>query len=609
MFAVFIVTYGLLWQWIHPAVARRSPDAIAASQHKSALPQSCATETSVEIPSCESIRAGFEALAEQTADSSIASAGNLSCESIRAIYGELAGKRAFLLDERERNRIVGGHEAPPHSWPWQVTLQVVTMPICGGALLTPNWVISARHCFLRYSNVQLWKVVAGKHDLQNREEAGQQISKISKIIPHKDYSKKTKVNDVALLKLETPFYFTNYVRPITIVNEPIELPRICTITGWGSTKETGPRVPRLQEVNITVLNQHTCIDLYGGRVTESMLCAGDVEGGVDACQGDSGGPLSCYCGDRYKLVGVVSWGVGCGRAQKPGVYTNLQRYTNWIESTMKAEISPKSEESSDRIADICGLAGIPPWGLGSGFAQVKWVDGEPRVEPVSEARAHSWPWQVSLQADGRHCCSGSLIHRRWVLGPGRCVCRDGGKVDTVMLGAHRLWLSTSPTFRIQAFEPSPVKQTKSPASSDLMLIKIRGTVHFGLTITPVCLPDKGTKLDGSWSCVTTGWEMGKFSAISPYIHHQARLQLLDQSSCKGRWGNEFSEEIHLCADAAGSVGCMGNSGGPLLCHNKDVYYLFGLMTWGSGLCDASSPAVFTRVSAFQSWITQITGES
>ncbi|XP_061085768.1 ovochymase-1 isoform X1 [Conger conger] len=605
MFAVFIVIYAFLWQWIHTAVA----DSISTSEQTSAQTQANSASSSVQILSCESIRASYEALAEQTPDSVNASAGNLSCESIQTIYEGLAGKRAFLQDQTGRLRIVGGDEAQAHTWPWQVTLQVVTMPACGGAILTPNWVISARHCFLSHSNIRLWKVMAGKHDLKNKEEACQQVSKISKIIPHEGYSRQTKSNDLVLVKLETALRFSDCVRPITIVNEPLEASSACTVTGWGSTEEYGPRTEKLQEVNVTVLSPGACSHFYPGRMKKRMICAGDAKGGVDACQGDSGGPLSCYCGDRYKLVGVVSWGVGCGRAKKPGVYTDLQRYTGWIKSAIKAELSPDLDESSDRVAGLCGVAAVPPWGLGSAVAGVQQVDGEAWVGPVSEARPHSWPWQVSLQARGLHCCSGSLVHRRWVLAPTLCPCRFSWTVDTVLLGAHRLWLSTSYSFGICASNTSHVNQTGSPPSSDLMLIRIQGAVDFGLTVAPVCLPDAGTKLDGSWSCITTGWELGRFSAICPNILHQARLQLLKESSCRRRWGEDFSEESHLCADAAGSVGCMGNAGGPLLCQNGGAFHLFGLMTRSGGDCDADSPAVFTRVSAFRSWITQITGES
>uniref|UniRef100_A0A8C7X2A3 trypsin n=1 Tax=Oryzias sinensis TaxID=183150 RepID=A0A8C7X2A3_9TELE len=126
----------------------------------------------------------------------------------------------------------------------------------------------------------------------------------------------------------------------------------CTITGWGSTQESedsfipglgahesslknallsdGPRVNRLQEVNVSILAFDVCNEYYKGRIMPSMFCAGKDQGGLDACQGDSGGPLSCFTGTRHKLAGVVSWGVGCGRARKPGVYSKLQQHILWM---------------------------------------------------------------------------------------------------------------------------------------------------------------------------------------------------------------------------------------------------------------------------------------
>uniref|UniRef100_A0A3B5ANU9 trypsin n=1 Tax=Stegastes partitus TaxID=144197 RepID=A0A3B5ANU9_9TELE len=102
----------------------------------------------------------------------------------------------------------------------------------------------------------------------------------------------------------------------------------------------GPRVNRLQEVNVTILPSDACNRFYSGRIQNSMFCAGRDTGGVDACQGDSGGPLSCFNGGRYELAGLVSWGVGCGRARRPGVYTRVQQHTEWIRDTMSESPTP-----------------------------------------------------------------------------------------------------------------------------------------------------------------------------------------------------------------------------------------------------------------------------
>uniref|UniRef100_A0A3B4AU71 Peptidase S1 domain-containing protein n=1 Tax=Periophthalmus magnuspinnatus TaxID=409849 RepID=A0A3B4AU71_9GOBI len=180
---------------------------------------------------------------------------SLCCPCCRSTH-DLAGLRSFLPETEEETRIIGGEEALFHSWPWQVSLTFITMPACGGAILSPFWVLSAAHCFRRF--------LAGKHDLDNLNE------------------------------------------------------------------KDGPRVNKLQEVNVTLLPSEVCNKYYVGRILDTMFCAGKEEGGADACQGDSGGPISCFNGSRYELAGVVSWGVGCGRAKKPGVYTRIQNVISWI---------------------------------------------------------------------------------------------------------------------------------------------------------------------------------------------------------------------------------------------------------------------------------------
>uniref|UniRef100_A0A8B9S8A6 Transmembrane serine protease 4 n=1 Tax=Apteryx owenii TaxID=8824 RepID=A0A8B9S8A6_APTOW len=99
-----------------------------------------------------------------------------------------------------------------------------------------------------------------------------------------------------------------------------------------------PRATRpstLQEAKVKLIDTRSCnLAAYHGDVTEKMLCAGLPQGGVDTCQGDSGGPL-LYLHDRWQVVGIVSWGQGCGTPSTPGVYTSVQAYLNWIYTLAK----------------------------------------------------------------------------------------------------------------------------------------------------------------------------------------------------------------------------------------------------------------------------------
>ncbi|XP_050964073.1 ovochymase-1 [Labeo rohita] len=512
-----------------------------------------------------------------------------------------AGVRAFTPEEdEEESRIIGGQEAWAHSWPWQVSLQYSDMPACGGAILDLRWVITACHCFKRYKKASLWNAVVGMHNLENVNESCHQTIEVEKIISHKDYNPKTNENDIALVKLESPLQFNECVRPVAILNGDLPPQESCTVTGWGAIRENGPRASRLQEVNVTVFEPQTCNKYYGGKMLKFMMCAGADAGGMDACQGDSGGPLSCFTGERYKLAGVVSWGVGCGRAQRPGVYTTLYHYKQWIESSMRDELvldSPGADSTAQ-----CGQAKMESCQLPAGLAQVASMkDGTFKVENVSEACPNSWPWHVSLQSHDVHYCSGVLVHPRCVLAPRHCLAKAG---DVVVLGAHNLNFMSGQTAAVESVQ-SLAYDGRFPPVSDLSMIRLSVPARIGLVIFPACITDKDDEMvnGDTSSCVTTGWGPRKATLdLDPDILHMARVKPLSEKACEMSWGDSFNMKSLLCTDAAASTSCLGDSGAPLMCEKNGVYYLVGLTTLGSKKCEPQNPAVFTRVSAYYSWI-------
>uniref|UniRef100_A0A146M4M7 Trypsin-1 n=2 Tax=Lygus hesperus TaxID=30085 RepID=A0A146M4M7_LYGHE len=140
-------------------------------------------------------------------------------------------------------------------------------------------------------------------------------------------------NDVALLKLEKPVALTND-RPPMCLPQPGQsfAGEMARVVGWGLTSENGTRSSWLLEADVPILNQRTCKGLSGFMtITDGMLCASPLDGGVDACQGDSGGPLLIKEEEgRTAIAGIVSWGIGCGRPNKPGIYTRVNHYLDWI---------------------------------------------------------------------------------------------------------------------------------------------------------------------------------------------------------------------------------------------------------------------------------------
>ncbi|XP_034521516.1 transmembrane protease serine 4 [Ailuropoda melanoleuca] len=233
-------------------------------------------------------------------------------------------------------RVVGGETASVDSWPWQVSIQYNKQHICGGSILDAHWILTAAHCFRKHHDVSTWKVRAGSDKLGNFPSLP--VASIFLIELNATYPKE---KDIALVKLQLPLTFSGTVRPICLpfFDEELTPATALWVIGWGFTEQDGGKISdTLRQASVQVIDHTRCNaeDAYQGEVTEQMLCAGIMEGGVDTCQGDSGGPLM-YHSDQWQVVGIVSWGHGCGSPSTPGVYTKVTAYLNWIYSVRKSE--------------------------------------------------------------------------------------------------------------------------------------------------------------------------------------------------------------------------------------------------------------------------------
>jgi trypsin len=236
-------------------------------------------------------------------------------------------------------RIVGGEEAADGEFPWQVSLRQIgaigATHFCGGSVINTDWVLTAAHCCAGQTPAFM-HVVAGGIKL-NANEGEEQRVDIETIIGHPDYDSSDLTNDICLLKLKTPLEWTDFVQPIALPApmEETEADTECTVTGWGTLSEGGLNLPNvLHKVNVPIVSDEDCNASYqssGISVTASMICAGLPDGGKDSCQGDSGGPF--IHSENQSLLGIVSWGIGCGRAGYPGVYTQVSYFIDWIEQT------------------------------------------------------------------------------------------------------------------------------------------------------------------------------------------------------------------------------------------------------------------------------------
>ncbi|KAM4623392.1 chymotrypsin-like protease CTRL-1 [Polymixia lowei] len=231
-------------------------------------------------------------------------------------------------------RIVGGEDAGAGVWPWQVSLHIGGSHICGGTLISSQWILTAAHCMISPS-LSAWTVFLGRLTQQN-SNPNEVRSGVSQIIIHPQFNDTFSNNDIALMRLSGPVTFTSFIRPICLAGNAslVHTSTSCWTTGWGRTRDgvalESPQT--LQEVEIPVVGNRQCSCQYtpveGGTITENMICAGRENRG--ACQGDSGGPLQCKQGALWIQTGITSFGVPCALAAFPEVYSRVSEFQAWI---------------------------------------------------------------------------------------------------------------------------------------------------------------------------------------------------------------------------------------------------------------------------------------
>ncbi|OXB60371.1 hypothetical protein ASZ78_013164 [Callipepla squamata] len=231
-------------------------------------------------------------------------------------------------------RITDGQRAQDGEWPWQASIQLDGTHYCGASVISNTWLVTAAHCFKAGRDPRRWTASFG---ILLRPP--KQKKYVRRIIIHEKYNGLVPDHeyDIAVVELASPIEFTSDVHSVCLPEASYVFRDniSCFVTGWGALRNDGPSVNQLRQAEVRIISTAVCNrpQVYAGAITPGMLCAGYLEGQVDACQGDSGGPLvNANSRGIWYLVGIVSWGDECGKPDKPGVYTRVTFYRDWIAS-------------------------------------------------------------------------------------------------------------------------------------------------------------------------------------------------------------------------------------------------------------------------------------
>ncbi|XP_032059648.1 transmembrane protease serine 9 [Aythya fuligula] len=530
-------------------------------------------------------------------------------------------------------RIVGGSEASRGEFPWQVSLRENNEHFCGAAILTEKWLVSAAHCFTEFQDPAMWAAYTGTTSISGMDKGTVKMG-IARIIPHPSYNTDTADYDVAVLELKRPVTFTKYIQPVCLPDAGHHFPtsKKCLISGWGYLKEDFLVKPEfLQKATVELLDQTLCSSLYSHALTDRMLCAGYLEGKIDSCQGDSGGPLVCEePSGKFFLAGIVSWGIGCAEARRPGVYTRVTKLRDWIldaispfpnsiartvpliHSSTNSNVVTTEELNTTTTRAIPTTSPAPAASKPAPAARPQECGGRPGLSKPSkivggtDASRGEIPWQVSLKEDSMHFCGATIIGDRWLLSAAHCFNETDPEEIEAYMGTTSLNGTDKNTVRVNV-----TRVIQHPLFNPILLdfdvavLELAEPLVFSKYIQPICLPLTVQKFPVGKKCIISGWgnlQEGNFT--KPESLQKASVGIIDQKTCNFLYNFSLTDRMICAGFLEGKIdSCQGDSGGPLACEvTPGVFYLAGIVSWGIGCAQAKKPGVYSRITKFYDWI-------
>ncbi|XP_320258.4 uncharacterized protein LOC1280411 [Anopheles gambiae] len=520
--------------------------------------------------------------------------------------------------------IHNGVDARAGHWPWHATIYHKNKYACGGSIIDESTILTASHCVYLDSGViskTRVSVHVGRINLNESSEHTQTFD-VRDIIVHPGFSKRSIINDIALIKLSSNITMTKYVQPVCLWTMDSKLDTIMgrngTIVGFGSN-EHNVVSDQLKQALIGVMDPLTCIatdrNVFGTHLTSDMFC-GKGQTGVSACNGDSGGGMFFETNGKWYVRGLVSFSPERGNTTlcdplKPTAYTDVAKYLNWI----KRYIDQRVLSYDSDVLDIDYEEKLRLFNFKTCGVKVSKVDN------YNTSWTLPWVGYVTSQHENKHRCVVTLISDWYAVGPADCFENNG--VDAYVLLGYGLESPDAECFvkngstlchhpsqqrRIKNFIIHP-KFDRTNDVNNIALIELLTPADTSqVNVKPICVPvtselRTNAKRNLHVAVLSSTGNSLKTVPIRYVESVECRRQYAD-SKLALNLENSFCTEIANKQDAQHCFSM--TEGTPLheirMINGVERYFLRGFKLLGS-ICDSKAlPTVFSNAEAYLDWI-------
>ncbi|CAN2042152.1 Coagulation factor VII [Candidatus Magnetomoraceae bacterium gMMP-15] len=223
----------------------------------------------------------------------------------------------------------------------------------------------------------------------------------------------------------------------------------------------------------------------------------------------------------------------------------------------------------------------------------------PRIVGGRDAEQGEWPWIAELLDNQSFICGGSLIHPEWIITAAHCV--EGKTTNSldVVLGLHNRVTDEGQRFNLKKIISHPSYDSWT-LDSDIALLQLENACY---SYTPITLIRSNQSFAGE-DVTVIGWGKTSEGGQSSDVLQEVTVPLVSNEVCDAAYPRDPVTENMICAgfSEGGKDACNGDSGGPLMIMDENVWKLLGLVSWGEGCAQPDYYGVYTNVPSLLDFI-------